>query len=509
MSLPSSGNEPFDCLSALSVILDLANGLAEDKSLLTAVMALELARGTGESAHLQWQVALAALVRHLGCTAYAPVEATLAEDDIALRAGLHRGGSGALNVAQSVLGANSSLGGRAGGLAALVTRRAELERDWTREACGAARILSNQLGLGPVVARALDEVFERFDGAGSPGRLNGEGLSTASRLAQAAHTAVVGWLTMGEVETRARLKAEAGRLLDPRYAEAACGLVAGEPGAFLEAHQERLLGLAREHRLEVDLIGVAAAFGDFADLQVPDASGHARTVAKLVSAAADRLGLTAAERREVALAAHLHDLGQVAVPTSVWLTPRAFRASERERARTHVYFTERVLRAAAPLEAVARVAAAHHERLDGSGYHHGARDAQLSRTARLLAAADVWCGLTSNRPHRRALSTSAATQVLREEVRDGRLDAACVDALLGIERGGVSDVLTTRELDVLRELAQGRTNKEIAAVLGISSRTVQHHTIHIYEKLGVETRAAATLIASQRGLLLGPAFDEK
>ncbi|HZI03514.1 MAG TPA: LuxR C-terminal-related transcriptional regulator, partial [Archangium sp.] len=61
--------------------------------------------------------------------------------------------------------------------------------------------------------------------------------------------------------------------------------------------------------------------------------------------------------------------------------------------------------------------------------------------------------------------------------------------------------LTERELDVLRLLATGRTNKEIAQQLGISGRTVQHHTIHIYEKLGVDTRAAAALLAVRHGLL--------
>ncbi|MEQ1507312.1 MAG: helix-turn-helix transcriptional regulator, partial [Myxococcota bacterium] len=61
--------------------------------------------------------------------------------------------------------------------------------------------------------------------------------------------------------------------------------------------------------------------------------------------------------------------------------------------------------------------------------------------------------------------------------------------------------LTPREVQVLRQVALGRTNKEIAGVLGISDRTVQHHTIHIYEKLGIDTRAAAALIAARNGLV--------
>ena len=87
----------------------------------------------------------------------------------------------------------------------------------------------------------------------------------------------------------------------------------------------------------------------------------------------------------------------------------------------------------------------------------------------------------------------------------GQLDGDVVEAALAAmgERRvkAPSSQLSERELEVLRHVARGKTNKEIASALGLSARTVQHHTIHIYEKLGVDTRAGAAMVASQRGLL--------
>jgi DNA-binding NarL/FixJ family response regulator len=94
-----------------------------------------------------------------------------------------------------------------------------------------------------------------------------------------------------------------------------------------------------------------------------------------------------------------------------------------------------------------------------------------------------------------------------EAGRNGHLDAECADAARAAvgqraaSSPGAAARLTEREVEVLRLIARGQTNKEIARSLGISDRTVQHHSIHIYEKLGVNTRAAATLLAVRSGLV--------
>jgi HD-GYP domain-containing protein (c-di-GMP phosphodiesterase class II) len=175
--------------------------------------------------------------------------------------------------------------------------------------------------------------------------------------------------------------------------------------------------------------------------------------------------------------------------------------------RLHPYYTERVLERSRALAPLAPVAGAHHERLDGSGYHRGATAAQLSLGARLLAAADAYDAMTHDRPHRPALAPAAARAALAEDVRAGALDKRAVDAVLEAAGGAPLRVrqahpagLSDREVEVLRLLAQGLSNKEIARALTIAEKTAGHHVEHIYAKTGVGTRVGAALFAMRHDL---------
>jgi DNA-binding NarL/FixJ family response regulator len=131
----------------------------------------------------------------------------------------------------------------------------------------------------------------------------------------------------------------------------------------------------------------------------------------------------------------------------------------------------------------------------------------MSRPARILAAADVYQAMREPRPHRAALLADEAAAELRAEVRAGRLDAETVEAVLGAaghrvmrHREGPAG-LTAREVEVLRLLARGLSNKEIAERLFISPKTAGNHIEHIYVKIDASTRATASLFAMQYGLL--------
>jgi DNA-binding NarL/FixJ family response regulator len=167
-----------------------------------------------------------------------------------------------------------------------------------------------------------------------------------------------------------------------------------------------------------------------------------------------------------------------------------------------------VLLRCGPFRGFAELASRHHERTDGSGYHRGDAGGQLGFRARLLAAADAYHAMGEARPHRPALAPADAARELSDEVDAGRFERQEVDAVLTAagQAGRPPDVarpagLTEREVDVLRLIARGHANKEVAAVLGISAKTVGHHIEHLYAKAGVRTRAGATLFAMEHGLL--------
>jgi DNA-binding CsgD family transcriptional regulator len=197
------------------------------------------------------------------------------------------------------------------------------------------------------------------------------------------------------------------------------------------------------------------------------------------------------------------------VPTGILDKKGKLTAAEWERVRLHAYHTERVLARSALLADAARIASLHHERLDGSGYHRGERAAQVPMAARILAAADVLQALGEPRPQRPPLPRDEAARELEAAVARGALDAraaAAVCEAAGARTRGRKAVtgpagLTEREVEVLRLLARGRSKKQIAQTLFIAHGTVHTHVTHIYEKLGVSSRAAAALFAMEQGLL--------
>ncbi|MGH3420030.1 MAG: HD domain-containing phosphohydrolase, partial [Streptosporangiaceae bacterium] len=172
----------------------------------------------------------------------------------------------------------------------------------------------------------------------------------------------------------------------------------------------------------------------------------------------------------------------------------------------HPYRTERVLSRAAFLAGLAPVASAHHERLDRSGYHRGAAAAELSMPARLLAAADMFHTKREQRPHRAAMPAEQAAQALAAEAKAGRLDPDAVAAVAEsagqrVPRLDRPNGLTGREGQVLALLARGLLTKQVAKALGISVKTADRHVQNIYAKIGVSSRAAATMFAMEHGLV--------
>ena len=132
----------------------------------------------------------------------------------------------------------------------------------------------------------------------------------------------------------------------------------------------------------------------------------------------------------------------------------------------------------------------------------------LSPAARLLAAANFYQARIEPRPHRQPQLPDSVAQVMREEVRAGRLDGEAVNCVLQAAGHRTTPVrrervagLTEREIEVLRLLARGYSNRQMAQALGITEKTAGNHVVHIYEKIGCSTRSAATLFAMQHHIL--------
>jgi DNA-binding CsgD family transcriptional regulator len=174
--------------------------------------------------------------------------------------------------------------------------------------------------------------------------------------------------------------------------------------------------------------------------------------------------------------------------------------------------TEQMLRRSPALAELNPLASAHHERCDGSGYHKRVRSDAGDVGACVLAATEIYVGLTSDRANRPALPADDAAAELRRLESDAVLEPRACRAVLVAAGHGEPDAprlkraqhpggLSGREVDVLRLAARGLTTKQIGDQLNISTKTADHHIQHIYNKIGVSTRAAAALWAMQHAVV--------
>jgi DNA-binding NarL/FixJ family response regulator len=171
------------------------------------------------------------------------------------------------------------------------------------------------------------------------------------------------------------------------------------------------------------------------------------------------------------------------------------------------YLTERMLHQSAALAPLGAVAVEHRERLDGSGYPKGLSGSVISKPARILGAVDAYQSMREPRPHRPALTAEDAATELQADASAGKLDAEAVAAVLAAAGHAVGRRqawpagLTAREVDVLRLVARGLSSKQIAAQLVITPKTARNHIEHIYTKIDASSRVAASLFATEHGLL--------
>jgi len=505
-----------ELVAALSLGIDLGFGQPMEHILRQTLIALRLAERLNLDEETRVAVYYTALLVNVGCHSDAHEQAKWFGDDIEMKsdkytAGMHGVKSAVIGMRRLGSGAESVMHRFRIGLEFIIGGYKDLDGMITHHA-KMARKLGEELGLSDAAVDGLDGSYEQWDGKGWPGELKGDDVPIAAQLA------VIGEWTevahrMGGVEAAKELvRKQSGKQFNPAFA------------AEVEANAEMLFAdldtadtwnavINAEPALGVVLSGeqfdaALLAIADFIDLKSPYTLGHARAVSELVADAGSQLGLADGDVAMLRRAGLVHDFGRLGVSNTIWDKAGPLGAGEWERIRMAPYMTERMLRQSEALGPLGAIAVQHRERLDGSGYPHGLQGAAISRHAKLLGAADAYQAMREPRPYRGALSPDRAATELRGEVKAGRLDGDAVEAVLGAAGHRVSKRregpagLTAREIDVLRHLARGLTNKDIAAVLSISHKTVANHVEHIYTKIGATTRAAAGLFATKHGLLV-------
>ena len=503
-----------EMVASLSLATDLGLGLPQEHVLRQTVIATRLARIAGCSDDEQAAVFYVSLLAWVGCIADSPEMTHWFGDDRTLRAesyavdktGLpmmafmfRHVGAGTSPVRRITVIGRFFAAGRRDALNSFVTH------------CQTTGDIAERLGLPDAVRRALAHAFERWDGKGSPDGLRGDQIERVTRIVQVADDAEVIARMHGVDAAVTMLRDRRGTEFDPALVDVVVAHVDDVLGGLDEVDAWSLVidgSTALDRPLsERDLDDVLATFADYADLKSTWFLGHSRTFAELAADAAGRLGLKVGDIALARRAALVARLGVTGVANSVWDKPGPLTAFERERVQTVPYLTERILSRHPRLAELGAVAGLAHELMDGSGYPRGVAGAAIPVAARLIAAAEVYVATGEARPHRAALDDRARVALLRTEADAGRLDRDAVNAVLGAaghrvprRRTAVSG-LTEREVEVLALLVRGRSNKEVAASLSVSAKTVGSHVEHIYAKTGVRTRGALAMFAMRHGLV--------
>jgi len=508
-----------DFLMLLAYATDLATGAERDFALRGCVLSMRLAKVAGFDVEGQRGVFHQALLRYAGCNADTHLLAAAFGDEIAMRQDLAHTDMG--NHHQLVDVFVRAFGRLyadrpATELPALVehglSHALHTSVPILAGHCEVAQRIGVRLGLSPELCAGLGQIYERWDGHGLPHGLKGEAVAPAVRLVTLAQDVVVLLSLRGKDAMLAAIAERRDGAYEAALADVflahADELIAGIDHAFGRADILALEPHPHAYLEDAACEEAYLAIADMIDMRMPFTFGHSRAVAALAEAAARRLGLPQTDIAAVRNAGLVHDIGELAVPVSTWMKPSPLSPREIDSAHLHPYHGERALAAlGAEGRPEAELVGNHHERIDGSGYHRGARGPALSPTARVLAAAEAFQTARETRPYRDALSDKAAAALLRQAVEAGRLDAEAVEAVLGAagqpsRRAKAQPAgLTPREIEVLRLIASGLTAKEAAQRLKISPKTADNHIQNLYAKIGVTTRAGGALYALEQGLV--------
>lgn len=503
-----------EVMATLSLASDTAMGMPAEHCLRAAAVAVRLGEIANVTDAERADAFYLALMRYAGCTADAELAASVFGDESAMRGAMYGVDWGTPSELMPALWRAAGQGkGAILGAASAIAMIAKMPRlmNTATSHCEVGDRLALRFGFGAAFRAALVQSFERWDGTGYPKKRRGEAIATAMRLAHVGETIETAHRLGGIDGARATTKKRAKKELDPKLVELfhanADDLIAvlDVPSAWTAAMNAE----PPAHR-EVDgdaLDESLRAIGDFADMKSRFLRVHSSGVAALARRAATHVGMDDATAKTIERAAWLHDVGRVGVSTAVWDKPGPLTDLEWERVRAHTYAGERILARATDLASIASIATQAHERLDAGGYHRRLDAASCKAPARILAAADVYRAMTEERAHRRALSADQAASALVEMARSRALCPDAVAAVLAAaghaspKRRARPAGLSDREVDVLRLVARGMTNKEIGTALSISTKTAGNHVQHIFEKVGVTTRAAATAFAMHEGLV--------
>lgn len=435
---PGADLKLSELISALSHALDITEGQPEGHCVRCCWIGMHIGRQLTLTDTELWNLYYTLLLKDLGCSSNAARICELyLTDDLRFKHDFKTVGDSLPQVLGFVLGhtgLKASLAERFRSVLTILRDGASIAQELIATRCQRGAEIARQLRFPESVAAGIYSLDEHFNGQGRPEQLAGEAIPLYSRIALLAQVIDVFHTAGGREAALTEIRLRAGRWFDPALVETFEAVADDAFWTMLASPAVTGAVLALEPAAQVVALDddylddIASAFGQVVDSKSPYTSGHSARVALYTDLIAERLGLSPTRRRWLKRGALLHDVGKLGVSNSVLDKPGKLDAEEWAAVQAHAAYTEAILSRISAFAELARVSAAHHERLDGKGYPRGLTAEEICLETRIITTADIFDAITAERPYRGAVPVPKTLEMMAEHVGTA-LDPACFDAL--------------------------------------------------------------------------------
>jgi putative nucleotidyltransferase with HDIG domain len=431
-----------EILSALSYALDLTEGQPMGHSVRACIIGMRLAQQIGIPATERGDLYYSLLMKDAGCSSNSSrlfhivtADEIKAKRDVKLT-DWTRVGWESLQYALTHVATGLPFLQRMRRLFQVAATQQQDSCALVKIRCERGADIAKQLGFSGSVVSGIYSLDEHWNGRGYPDGLRKDEIPLFSRIANLAQTLDVFHTERGPAVAIDVARRRSGRWFDPGLVNAAvCMSKNGTLWSGLDNPDllHKVIALEPEQRRipanEDAIDNICQAFAEVIDAKSPFTYRHSSGVAEAAMEIAHWFGMKPRDLKLLRRAALLHDLGKLSVPNAILEKPGKLTDQEWKVIKKHPYYTLEILRRIPGFEALGEEAAAHHEKLDGSGYWRGLVAEQLSTFARILAVADIFDALRAKRPYRDSLPLEKTFSIMREESPHA-LDLPCLEALI-------------------------------------------------------------------------------
>ena len=428
-----------EVIAAFSYALDLTEGQPAGHCIRACWIGMQLGQAIGLSPGELGELYYTLLLKDLGCSSNAARICELYEaDDRAFKQGYKTVGTSPAATLHFVFRKTAQgrpLRQRAAAVGNILRNGNAIAQEMIVARCTRGADIARTLRFSDAVCDGIYHLDEHWNGTGRPGRLRGDAIPLFSRIALLAQVVDVFHLHAGPAAALDEAKRRSGVWFDPALVQA-LEVVSAAPlfWAALASPtiESRVVRLALDETdMPLDdsyLDAIADAFGQVIDAKSPFTAGHSQRVGQLSERMASAFGMEGPRARWLRRAAVLHDIGKLGVSSAILEKPAGLNDREWVEMRGHAAHTRAILGRIGALADLADVAAAHHERLDGTGYPLSISGNAISRDTRIITACNFYDALTSERPYRAALPVGEALTIMTQAVGTA-IDADCLEVL--------------------------------------------------------------------------------